>query len=521
MVKKGIFLLVFIAVLLLPAAFTVRAQTPSGVRMGSEVLMGRCHHLIEGKKIGLVTNQSGVNSRGESTADILAGDESVELVALFAPEHGLDGKAAAGQYVESYTHEKLGIPVYSLYGPTRMPTEEMLRGLDVLVYDIQDIGARTYTYISTLNYCMVAAQKYGKAIIVLDRPNPLGGIIVEGPVLEDDFKSFVGVDNLPMAHGMTVGELARYFNRNIGADLTVVPMEGYKRTMLFQDTGLTWVQTSPNIPDLDSVFGYMATGLGEGTGVFQADKFKWIGGKGLDSGKYAQLLNSAGLPGVTFIPEQRGEAGGVRLKITDYHTFNPARTGIYALAYACSIGDFIIPKSSGNTKVMFDKVMGTDKIGRYLEQGLSPQQIEGNYAPALERFKAEREKYFIRDYGPGYGPGAQEIMVTVKGKTVLFDSAPYIDSHNRVMVPLRAIVEALGAKVGWSQQTKTITVTAQDKRVILTVDSYSAEINGERREMDTTPVIKNNRTMVPARYIGEYLGAEVHWDAALRRVTID
>jgi hypothetical protein len=294
-------------------------------------------------------------------------------------------------------------------------------------------------------------------------------------------------------------------------------MEGYKRTMLFQDTGLTWVQTSPNIPDLDSVFGYMATGLGEGTGVFQADKFKWIGGKGLDSGKYAQLLNGAGLPGVTFIPEQRGEAGGVRLKITDYYTFNPARTGIYALAYACSIGDFIIPKSSGNTKVMFDKVMGTDKIGRYLEQGLSPQQIEGNYATALGRFKAEREKYLIRDYGPG----TQEIMVTVKGKTVLFDSAPYIDSHNRVMVPLRAIVEALGAKVGWSQQTKTITVTTQDKRVIFTVDSYSAEINGERREMDTTPVIKNSRTMVPARYIGEYLGAVVRWDASLRTVTID
>ena len=161
--------------------------------------------------------------------------------------------------------------------------------------------------------------------------------------------------------------------------------------------------------------------------------------------------------------------------------------------------------------------MGTDKIGIYLEQGLSPQQIEGNYAPALESFKAEREKYLIRDYGPG----AQEIMVTVKGKAVLFDSAPYIDSHNRVMVPLRAIVEALGAKVEWSQQTKTITVTAQDNKVIFTVDSYSAEINGERREMDTTPVIKNNRTMVPARYIGEYLGAVVRWDASLRTVTID
>ena len=143
-----------------------------------------------------------------------------------------------------------------------MPTEEMLSGIDVLLFDVQDIGARTYTYMSTLNYCMVAAEKYDKPIVVLDRPNPLGGMIVDGPVLETPYKTFVGVDNLPMAHGMTAGELAQYFNRTIGAELYVVPMEGYKRTMVFQDTGLKWVPTSPNIPDLDSLFGYMATGLG-------------------------------------------------------------------------------------------------------------------------------------------------------------------------------------------------------------------------------------------------------------------
>ncbi len=363
-------------------------------KLGDELLMGKYHNLVEGKKVGLVTNQSGVNSRGESTIDILAADQSVRLTALYGPEHGIDGAAKAGEYVQSYTHPRLGIPVYSLYGDTRMPTAAMLDNIDVLVFDIQDIGARSYTYMSTLNYCLAAAKKCNKPVLVLDRPNPVGGLIVEGPVMEDPYITFVGVDNLPMAHGMTAGELAQFFNRKIGADLQVVPMEGYTREMVYQDTGLAWVQTSPNIPDLDSVFGYMATGLGEGTGIMQADKFKWIGGKGVDAQKFAALLNGAGLPGVTFIPEIRGEAGGVRLKIQDYHTFNPARTGIYALTYAHSLNNFTVPKS-GATIVMFDKIMGSDKIGRYLEQGLTPQQIEANYTPALNNFKAERQKYLI------------------------------------------------------------------------------------------------------------------------------
>jgi uncharacterized protein YbbC (DUF1343 family) len=363
-------------------------------KLGDELLMSKYHYLVEGKKVGLVTNQSGVTGGGVSIIDLLAGDKSLQLTALYGPEHGIDGTASAGEYVESYIHPGLGIPVYSLYGSTRMPTEEMLGNIDILIFDIQDIGARSYTYMSTLNYCMVAAQKYNKPVLVLDRPNPVGGVIVEGPVLEDPYMTFVGVDNLPMAHGMTAGELAKFFNRKIGADLKVIPMEGYTRGMIYQDTGLSWVQTSPNIPDLDSVFGYMSTGLGEGTGIAQADKFKWIGGKGIDAQRFADLLNNAGLPGVTFIPEIRGEAGGVRLKIVDYHSFNPAKTGIYALTYAHSLNNFTVPKS-GETVVMFDKIMGNNKIGQFLEQGLTPQQIEANYTPALNQFKSVREKYLI------------------------------------------------------------------------------------------------------------------------------
>ena len=400
---RKIFFLLALVIIILAFLTSGTCQATAAVKLGNEVLLESYSHLIDGKKVGLVTNQTGVDSRGISFIDILLASRGTKLIALYAPEHGIDGIVRAGAWVDSYIHPRYDIPVYSLYGSTRMPTYEMLLKIDVLLFDIQDIGARSYTYMSTLQYCLVAAKKYNKPLIVLDRPNPLGGMIVEGPVLEDPFKSFVGVDNLPMAHGMTAGELARFFNRNIGADLTVVPMEGYHRAMAFLDTGLPFVQTSPNIPDLNSLYGYMATGLGEGTGVFQADKFRWIGGKGLDAVRFAELLNGAGLPGVFFVPEVRGTAGGVRLEICDPYRFNPAKSGIYALAYAFMLGDFQVPKSTSKNVVMFDKIMGTDKIGRYLEEGLTPQQIEACYTPALQSFKQEREHYLLPQYGPSTG----------------------------------------------------------------------------------------------------------------------
>jgi hypothetical protein len=362
---------------------------------------------------------------------------------------------------------------------------------------------------------MKAAKTYGKTIIVLDRPNPLGGLIVDGPVLEDRFKTFVGVDNLPMAHGMTVGELALYFNRNIGADVRVIPMEGYSRATIYQDTGLNWVATSPNIPDLESAFGYMATGLGEGTGIYQADKFKWIGGKGLDALAYAKKLNQALLPGVRFIPEFKGSAGGVKLLITDYRSFNPAKTGIYALAYAHSLNNFPVPKS-GKTIVMFDKIMGTDKMGIYLEQGLTPQEIEAKIAPALNTFKQEREKYLIYTDQP-YRP----ITVIVKGNQVEFDSEPFIDNNNRLMVPLRAIGEALGAIVDWNPEKRTIKITSNGKTILFVIDKKNATVGGVKKIMDTCPVVKHNRTMIPARYVSEFLGAKVTWIAETRTVTVE
>lgn len=515
--RRLIVVLTLLAVLLAGLPSSVSAAIPR-FKLGNEVLFERYHHLIEGKRVGLITNQSGVNSQGVSTIDVLANDLSVVLAALYGPEHGIDGQAKAGAYVESYTHPTLGIPVYSLYGATRMPTEEMLRDIDILLFDVQDVGARWYTYISTLNYAMKAAAQYGKHVVVLDRPNPLGGEIVEGTVLEDAFETFVGVDNLPMAHGMTVGELARFFNREIGARLTVVPMEGYTRDMVYQDTGLEWVQTSPNIPDIESVFGYMATGLGDGTGIRQADKFKWIGGKGIDSVRFAELLNGAGLPGVTYIPEDKGSEGGVRLQITDYRTFNPVKSGLYALAFARQLTGFKVPKSGSTpaSVVMFDKIMGTDRVGKWLEQYLSPQEIESMYAAELEEFKNVRKQYLIY----GYAGRPDHIGVTVDKVFIYFDSEPYIDENDRTMVPVRAISEALGAVVGWDAASRTVTIANDDFEITLTIGSSTAKVNGVERWMDTVPVIRNDRTMVPIRFVSSFLGANVDWDQENRIVEI-
>lgn len=514
---KKIIAILLILTLLIPFAEIALSAAEPTVKLGDDLLMAKYHHLLEGKRIGLITNQTGVNSQRQSMVDVIAADKTLRLTALFAPEHGLDGTAPAGDYVESTIHPTLGIPVYSLYGPNRGPSQAMLENIDVLLFDLQDIGARTYTYMSTLNYCLESAQEYGKTILVLDRPNPIGGEIVEGPILEDAYKSFVGVDNLPMAHGMTAGELAQYFNRKIGADLKVIPMEGYARWMVWQDTGLTWVPTSPNVPDVMSAFGYMATGLAEGTGIYMSDKFKWVGGAGIDAQKFADLLNKAGLPGVSFVPEYIGGVGGVRLNILNYNLFNPAKTGIYALAYAHQLTEFRVPKSTSSNIVMFDKVMGTNKIGLYLEQNLSPWQTVSNYTPGLNRFKLERVKYLIY----GENPYQDEIIVVVGGTQISFDSPPYIDASSRLMVPLRAIGEALGARVDWNADTQTITITRQGKVIQLRINSTRAVVDGEQRNMDTTPAIKNNRTMVPVRFVSEFLGIEVNWNQDTRSVVIN
>lgn len=365
------------------------------VILGNERLINEYSSLIDGKKIGLVTNQTGVDSNMKRTVDKLYNYSGAKLTAIYSPEHGLDGKAPAGAYVDSYVDSVLNLPVYSLYGTTREPSAAMLSNVDILVFDMQDIGSRTYTYISTLNYVMKAAQKNNKPVIVLDRPNPLGCTIVDGPIAQDKYLTFVGVDNLPLQHGMTIGELAKFFNRKIGVDLTVIPMQNYTRDMIWQDTSLSFVQTSPNIPDIVSAFGYIATGMGEGTSIGQADKFTWIGSTEINSTLFANKMNSYGLPGVTFTAETKSSRGGARLTITDYKSFNPTKTCIYALSTINSMKTITIPVETNGVIPMFEKIWGSNKFGLALKNNIPADEYIQSYQEELNIFKSERQKYLI------------------------------------------------------------------------------------------------------------------------------
>ncbi|QOS98998.1 DUF1343 domain-containing protein [Brevibacterium sp. JNUCC-42] len=401
--RKGILFLTCLIMLMLVSDRNSYANPPS-IRLGNDVLITKYHHLIDGKRIGLITNQTGINSQGQSIITVLANYHNATLTALYGPEHGIDGQASAGAYVESYIHKDWNIPVYSLYGKTRKPTPNMLKNVDVLLYDMQGIGARTHTDISTLRDAMEAAKENNKPLIVLDRPNPLGGKIVDGPVLEPPYPSFVGVDELPLAHGMTIGEIAQYFNRKMGAHLTIIPMDYYARGMIFQDTGLKWVQSSPRVPGLASVFGYLATGLGEGIGLKNADNFKWVGADGIPANQLAKMLNDADLPGVMFVPEMKGSAGGVRLQVTDYHTFNPARTGMYVLAYANQLTSSVVKSNDKSINIaQFDKIMGSSELREALARQASPKELEALYAPLVNSFRMERLPYLIyEDIGKEY-----------------------------------------------------------------------------------------------------------------------
>jgi uncharacterized protein YbbC (DUF1343 family) len=310
---------------------------------GIDVLLQDVPEVLEGKRVGLITNRTGVDSRGRSDIDLLAALPDFQLVALFGPEHGLRGEAAPGEQVASSRDEKTGLPIYSLYGPTRKPTPEMLQGVDALVFDIQDVGVRQYTYISTMALGMRAAAEKGIPFVVLDRPNPIGGEIIEGNILEPRFESFIGIYPLPVRHGMTVGELARLFNDRFGihADLTVVPMQGWTRSTWYDDTGLPWVNPSPNIRSLAAATDYPGTvflettNLSEGRGTDRP--FEQTGAPWLRADEVADSMNAMNLPGIRFTPVQLqvekdaakygGETmPGVRFVITDREAYRPVRT---------------------------------------------------------------------------------------------------------------------------------------------------------------------------------------------------
>jgi uncharacterized protein YbbC (DUF1343 family) len=397
--------LLVLAALALRTHQTQAQAAAAPVVLGDDVFLQRTWRELNGRCIGIVTNASGVTSAGENFVDAVRRQRHICIRALFAPEHGLRGDRPAGSYVPSYTDERTGLPVYSLYGATRHPSATMLDGVDVLVFDIQDVGARPYTFVSTMAYVMESAAAAGKEVWILDRPNPIGGTLVEGPVLDPKFKSFVGLYPIPERHGMTVGELARMFNDRfgIGAKLKVIPMRGWRRDMIWAETGLPWTATSPNIPYAKTTLVYLATGLideaGINNGVGSDKPFERAGVLGLDENAYARLLNARGLPGVHFAPTAwTPEAGfwkgrrltGVEIDIDDPHTFPSVRTAIELLCAARDLGRVHVHNAKS-----LDRDWGTDIVRKAVLGGASPTEIVHAAQAEIPAFLALRDKYLL------------------------------------------------------------------------------------------------------------------------------
>jgi uncharacterized protein YbbC (DUF1343 family) len=383
---------------------------------GIEVLEASGFSILKGKNVGLITNPTGVDSQLRSTVDILHQAENVHLVALYGPEHGVRGNFSAGDQVGSSVDPATGIPVFSLYGKTRKPTPEMLKGVDILVYDIQDVGARSYTYISTMGQAMEAAAENNIEFVVLDRPNPLGGNRVEGGLVEDGYFSFVSQYPIPYIYGLTPGELATYINSEgllkdgIECKLEVVKMQNWNREMTFPETGLPWIPTSPHIPRDNSAFFYSATGIiGEldanTIGIGYTLPFEVFATPWLEGDKLATEMNRFHLKGVLFRPisfkpyymAKKGvEHSGVQIHITDYKTVNLTEIQFRLLQAA----HILVPDSSlfdqhPDRFDMFDKVAGSKKIRERFSEKYRYEDIQQLWEEPAAGFRTKSMKYYL------------------------------------------------------------------------------------------------------------------------------
>lgn len=404
------------AAVILLVACSAPAQMPR-VQTGIELLRQRDFDILRGKRVGLITNPTGVDSRLKSTIDILHEARGLRLVALFGPEHGVRGDVPGGEKVDSYTDPRTNLPVYSLYGKTRKPTEDMLKNIDVLVYDVQDVGCRSYSYISTMGLAMEAAAENKIPFVVLDRPDPLGGIKIEGNLVEKGFESFVGRYPIPYVYGLTCGELARLLNEEgllangLTCTLTVVPMKGWKRTMTFSQTGLPWVPTSPHIPSASTPQYYVGTGIlgelgviSEGIGYtipFQTCAAEWI-----DQDLLADKMNGLKLKGVLFRPIvfkpfygkfKDKKLKGVEIHITDYGNVNlmglqfifmEVYNGLYPGKNPFTLAD------SSRIR-MFDSVVGTDKIREQFSKRMVYADIKPYLEKDVDEFRARAKRYYL------------------------------------------------------------------------------------------------------------------------------
>ena len=402
-----------------PETVVPEPAAPRIVKPGIEVLEARGFDVLQGKKIGLLTNPSGVDRQLRSTIDILFQAPGVRLVRLFGPEHGVRGDAHAGDATADITDAATGLKCYSLYGKYRQPSQEMLQGLDAVVYDIQDVGVRCYTFISSLGLMMRTCAEMGIELIVLDRPNPLGGQKIEGPVPEPGFFSFVGQYRIPYVYGLTVGELARLINEeglNCGqrgdqpplkCKLTIVPMEGWERWMRYEDTGLPWVMPSPNIPYPESTACYPSAGIaGEfaylNIGVGYTIPFACFAAEWIDADALKARLDSFALPGVVFRPihyrpffgkDANKLLHGVQFHFTDYEAATLTLIQFYVMQALKELYPEQDPLAKGNFS-MLDKICGTDYVRKAFKEKYQVADILGYWSKDVDAFRSISEKYY-------------------------------------------------------------------------------------------------------------------------------
>lgn len=394
----------------------------ANVKVGIEVLEEMDFAPLKGKRVGLVTNPSGVDHNLRSTIEILHNAPQVNLVALYGPEHGVRGDVYAGGYVADYTDPSTGLPVYSLYGPTRKPTAKMLEGIDVIVYDIQDVGARCYTFISTMGLVMEACAALEIEVIILDRPNPLGGLKIEGCYVEQPFNSFVSQYRIPLVYGLTPGELATLINEeglNCGqlgnqkackCKLQVIPMEGWTRDMTYDRTGLPWVLPSPNIPYAETALHYASSGLcGEiynylQVGLSYTLPFHTFAAAWIDSDVLMAELSSYNLPGVAFRPihyrpfagSQAGKlVSGVQVFFTDYEAVRLTEVQFYVMQAVAKLYPDHLPFGPEEKVGLFNKVCGTDYIKNTFGQHYQVSDILEYWRKDEADFRAKAQKYYL------------------------------------------------------------------------------------------------------------------------------
>jgi len=383
------------------------------VKLGIDVLLESRRRLLHGKRVGLITNSTGLTWDLRHTIDVFAEAGDVNLVALYGPEHGVRGDAQAGVAVDSAVDPHTGVPVYSLFGKRQKPTPEMVQGVDVLVFNIQDVGARFYTYWSTMALCMQVAAAQGLEFIVLDRPNPITGVKIEGCILDPAYSSFVGLYPIPVRHGLTVGELARLVNAEfgIGCPLTVVEMEGWERPMWFDQTGLPYVMPSPNSPSLDTATVYPGSCFFEGTnlalGLGTTRPCELKGAPWIDGQAWAAALNALDYPGVIFraayftpwYGDYSGDlCSGVQTHVMDREIFRAVETGLKMIEVVRHmVPDHFKWRYSEDSKIpyWFDQLVGTDRVRKQMEAGIPVEEISLGWQAELDAFDEMRRKVLL------------------------------------------------------------------------------------------------------------------------------